>query len=647
MLAAATGVRSRHSLTMSSPSETHAPPGGPPRRSKGVPISTALVAGVVALNAAASGSVLAINYVTAREATLALLRGQANLGLTLLEGRVESQLAPVREMALGVVRLLADPAATPDEAAIAAVLRATLTAVPQATGIVYVTADARVVQASRSGADLIEIAAAGEYVAGLGSMLEDADAMHEMMEGAEQMRAPAWLPPIWVHDLKQPVLALEAPARRADEFAGVLFVVVALGDVANFLADLKANGSADAFVLYGGDRVLAHPDLMGGMYDQAGQGEAPLPPAAMFRDPTLAMLASGDRATIDDRAAGGLEGFRGIAVDDEVVVVLRELTTYGTVPWQIALKLDRAQLNHPLDQLRTNAIIGGVILGIAVLIALLVGRSLARQIERLAASAARLTRLDAADAAHLPDSRFRELSVAAQAFNSMTAALRWFETYVPKSLVLRLMDQGGDDITVSHERVMTVMFTDIRGFSTLAEDMQAKEIADLLNRHFELLSSCIEAEGGTVDKFIGDSVMAFWGAPEQIPDHAERALRAARAIQRAVVADCRRRRESGEPVVAVRVGLHTGPVVVGNIGSSSRVNYTVVGDTVNAASRIESLSKEMSPGEAAADDDCTVFFSAATGASLSGLSKARSLGRHRLRGRAQEVEVYRLLLDET
>ena len=229
----------------------------------------------------------------------------------------------------------------------------------------------------------------------------------------------------------------------------------------------------------------------------------------------------------------------------------------------------------------------------------------------------------------------------------MTAAMRWFETYVPKSLVLRLMDQAGGDITSSRERVMTVMFTDIRGFSTLAEHMGAKEIADLLNRHFELLSSCIEAEGGTVDKFIGDSVMAFWGAPEQIADHAERALRAARAIQHAVIADNRRRRESGEPVVAVRVGLHTGPVVVGNIGSSSRVNYTVVGDTVNAASRIEALSKTMSPGEAAADDDCTVFFSAATGASLGEASKARSLGHHQLRGRAQEVEVFRLLVDET
>ena len=221
----------------------------------------------------------------------------------------------------------------------------------------------------------------------------------------------------------QPVLALEVPARRGDELAGVLFVVVAIGEIAQFLADLKASGSADAFVLFGGDRVLAQPDLMSGMYDPATGGEAPLPPAAMFQDPSLSMLASRARAAIDPMD-GGAAGFRSIAVDDDVVVVLRELTGFGSEPWQIALKLDRAQLNQPLDQLRTNALIGAEILGVAVVIALWVGRSLSHQIGSLAATAARLTRLAAADAIPLPDSRSREIAVAAKAFNSMTDAMR-------------------------------------------------------------------------------------------------------------------------------------------------------------------------------------------------------------------------------
>ncbi|MBT5859621.1 MAG: adenylate/guanylate cyclase domain-containing protein [Alphaproteobacteria bacterium] len=229
----------------------------------------------------------------------------------------------------------------------------------------------------------------------------------------------------------------------------------------------------------------------------------------------------------------------------------------------------------------------------------------------------------------------------------MTAGMRWFETYVPKTLVLRLMQRAGDDVTVSTERTLTVMFTDIRGFSTMAETMDAPAIAALLNHHFELLSACIEAEGGTVDKFIGDSVMAFWGAPDYVADHADRGVRAAQAMQRAVGMDNAKRRAAGQPPIAVRVGLHSGPVVVGNIGSISRVNYTVVGDTVNAASRLESLAKEISLASQAGnpDDECVVLFSEATKNGLEGEVPSHALGSHKLRGRSEEVQVYQLLQD--
>src|SRR5690606_30415920 len=148
------------------------------------------------------------------------------------------------------------------------------------------------------------------------------------------------------------------------------------------------------------------------------------------------------------------------------------------------------------------------------------------------------------EAENVPDSRFRELSDAASAFNSMIAALRWFEAYLPKSLVLRLMHRS--DVAVkSEERELTIMFTDIRAVSTLAEKMRPWEIAELLNRHFNLLAGCIEAEGGTVDKYIGDCIMAFWGAPEEMEDHAARALRAAAAIERGVLEDIHRQRLLG------------------------------------------------------------------------------------------------------
>ena len=217
----------------------------------------------------------------------------------------------------------------------------------------------------------------------------------------------------------------------------------------------------------------------------------------------------------------------------------------------------------------------------------------------------------------------------------MMVALRWFEMYVPKSLVLRLMQSGDTEVIATRERQVTVMFTDIRGFGALSQRLTAAEVADLLNEHFDLLSTRIEAEGGTVDKFIGNSVMAFWGAPDEQPDHAKRAIRAARAVQSAVASDNKFRTDRGEAPIQVRIGINTGPAVVGNIGSSSRVNYTLIGDTVNVAERLERLAADLQQ-----EEDVVVLASAATAASAG--EPLEELGSKALRGLAGTVEVYRL-----
>src|SRR5690606_6211769 len=109
---------------------------------------------------------------------------------------------------------------------------------------------------------------------------------------------------------------------------------------------------------------------------------------------------------------------------------------------------------------------------------------------------------------------------------------------------------------------VTVMFTDIVGFTTMAETMPAQEVANVLNSHFTLVVDCIEAHGGIVDKYMGDAVMAFWGAPDGDPDHAALACAAALDIMAAVCRDADERRQAGLPPIRVRVGIHSGRVVV-------------------------------------------------------------------------------------
>jgi class 3 adenylate cyclase len=168
--------------------------------------------------------------------------------------------------------------------------------------------------------------------------------------------------------------------------------------------------------------------------------------------------------------------------------------------------------------------------------------------------------------------------------------------------------------------------------------MGAEETAAFLNRHFGLLALCIDAENGTIDKYIGDAIMAFWGAPDRMDDHAARAVRAARRIAETIAADNARRARKGLRPVRVRIGIHTGPAVVGNIGTPERVNYTIVGDTVNDAQRLEALGHKLDDGA-----DVTVLLSAVT-ASLAGPAAGamEDVGAHPLAGAAHEVEVRRL-----
>ena len=163
----------------------------------------------------------------------------------------------------------------------------------------------------------------------------------------------------------------------------------------------------------------------------------------------------------------------------------------------------------------------------------------------------------------------------------------------------------------------------------------------MLNDHFAKLAACIEAEDGTVDKFIGDSVMAFWGAPDAQPDHAERAARAARCIVDTVNADNQQRVANGHSPIGLRIGLHTGAVTVGNIGAPDRINYTIIGDTVNVGQRLEQFAKGVDSAPAHSGS-VTVVASRAVVAQLARGDGWASLGMHSLRGRDEEIEVFRL-----
>ena len=206
-----------------------------------------------------------------------------------------------------------------------------------------------------------------------------------------------------------------------------------------------------------------------------------------------------------------------------------------------------------------------------------------------------------------------------------------FAQYVPPAVVSRLIAQPELMRLGGEAREVTLMFTDLANFTTLSEQLSAEQTVEVLTAYFNAMTPIVHATGGTLDKFIGDAVMAFWGAPLDDPQHAEHAVTAAISMQQAMqvlVADLRAR---GLPPIHMRIGLHTGRVVVGNVGSEQRFSYTAIGDAVNLAARLEGANKAFGTG---------ILLSAATAAQLPSSVALRALDDVVVKGKTEPVRVF-------
>jgi adenylate cyclase len=240
----------------------------------------------------------------------------------------------------------------------------------------------------------------------------------------------------------------------------------------------------------------------------------------------------------------------------------------------------------------------------------------------------------------VPPSSRDEIGELTRAFNSMGESLQQkervqnaFGRYVNDYVLAQVLESGDQTDLGGAEREVTVLVADIRRFTRLSEGMKARDVVSLLNEFFQMASDRILARGGTIDKFMGDSVMAYFGAPVPRADHAMCAVAAGVDILRGVEARCVGLPAAGEDGVQsgvqVGIGIHTGTVVVGNIGSEQRADFTVVGDAVNVAHRLEKLAQ---PGQ--------ILLSEAVQRQVRGAFRLRFEGERRLSGRQEPVHVY-------
>jgi adenylate cyclase len=291
----------------------------------------------------------------------------------------------------------------------------------------------------------------------------------------------------------------------------------------------------------------------------------------------------------------------------------------------------------PTRRLQSRLLIAGAgLLAVALVAATLFARSLSQPVQRLATH----TRLIAAgDYETRIDLRRRdEFGALAESFNVMSAGLAerdqvrdLLDKNVSPEVAARMMRDG--TALGGEERAVTVLFCDLRGFTPLSEGLSPPELVALLNRYLDRMSAAIEAEGGVIDKYIGDEIMALFGAPVAAPDSADRAVRAALAMRVALTGLNRELAAEGRPPLAFGVGINTARVVAGNIGSHRRLNYSVIGDGVNLAARLQTLTRKP-------DYATDIIVSDFTRAALTSPATLRDLGEVTVKGKSIAVRIH-------
>ena len=587
-----------------------------------------LVASIGTLALLSVGSILTINWIVGRQIMQELTDRLITRTLATEEMALRHHLDAAIDQANFIAAAIRDGRYQFSEPSLGDFVSGTIAAAPQIDGIIV---------GDPGGHALRVLRDASESGFQLGRLDIGGDPQLEALAGQiHQRRSAYWGPPIFRERTKSTYLNYSVPIWNRNSYLGFLVVGISTRALSSFTMGLSDPPRSVSFLLYGQDRVLAHPFMTGGASRQSVA--SPLPRLETFGDPVIANLFRSPPLYEVGLAPPAGVLAREPSVDGQhYFVFARPIEGYGEQPITVGTYFLKQAVDAPLRLFYWATVIAIFMFGISLIAAAVMAAAIARPIRRAATGATAIGNLDFDQVAPLSGSRFREINSLARSFNAMLDGLRAFGRYVPRTLVTRLVKEGRIGAG-TEERVLAIMFTDIVGFTAACEKMSAGEVAAFINQHLTLVSACVEQEGGTIDKFIGDAVMAFWGAPGHTENPAASACRAAIAIQRALAADNAQRIARGLAPVRIRIGIHMGPVVVGDIGAPNRINYTIVGDAVNATQRLESLGKTVEP-----DAESITLVSQEISAALPPGFQLISRGKHLVKGKAEGLDVYQLV----
>jgi len=376
---------------------------------------------------------------------------------------------------------------------------------------------------------------------------------------------------------------IAAPIYNDGKIAGVAAADITLDGLSQYLSERKISPGTLSYILDTQGGVLANSELAKTYADEDGRVELQHITSLANQLPAIAFSA---RPRDSDQPYSFSYGGKEYVASSSMLPI-----RFGK-RWPLFIITPLNDFTSPFKHNDRRLLFGGLIaIAVQILIIYFLSAVVSSPLERLAQKVGKIEDL----ARHnLPPLRsaIAEISVLSRAIDTLDATVKAFAAFVPVGLVRQLITSDRKLELGGHSRFLTIFFSDLEAFSTLSEEVPALELMTRVSAYLEIVTRAVTAEAGTIDKFIGDGVMAFWGAPALLEDHAWRACLAALRIRRGMDAlNERWQREELKPL-NIRIGIHSDAVLVGNIGSMERMGYTVIGDGVNIAARLESINKE-------------------------------------------------------
>jgi adenylate cyclase len=429
-------------------------------------------------------------------------------------------------------------------------------------------------------------------------------------------------------DTGSPVIFIRYPIIQDGAFIGCASANITLDVLSQYLTSHRASARGTTLIANPNNgMIIAYPDLKKSVRSENGQLQ----------------IATLDNIADDNvREAYRLQNetdqddffFRSPQNGEEISASFARYPGSFGQPWEVVVLTPTNDFVGDLERTNRQMIfLIGALTAIELLLIYFLSKRLSQPIEAISQDLMLIEDLSFTHAAPAT-SNIKEIRKLQTAVSLFETSLRSFSSFVPLDIVRKLIKTGTPLTLGVEQRFITVLFTDLKDFSTLSEQMAPNDLLAQLSRYFEVVSKAIAEEHGTVDKFIGDGIMAFWGAPAHRDDHVMRAccgaLRGARRMQQLNTEWS----AQGRPPLQLRIGLHCADVLVGNVGSSTRLSYTVMGDGVNVAARLEGMNKTFGTTICVSD---SVFNAVASEV------VARPLRHVHVKGRKQEFMVYELL----